>query len=565
MSFQYRVLVSDASGTLRDTYTSADAFLSFDSFDITPGGNCGDATFTALPSAVDIRPRDIVTLQHFTTGWVSVYTGVVVQAGNVRSDDVQEYRCAGLRQRLYETTVLASIIKDGESRFAREDISDPLEKVFQGDVAKMVWEALDDLTLPGGVTFAETNAPELGFELGVRYPNLESVGELLDALAETVGEFIVPAGEPYEYDGVTFTEGQTLPAVAWGVNADGELFFRRPLTAAVVVSESTPGVQVEWDATVAEDVINGVRLVYANAYDLGLFERALVFNPETRFRSELQPEPLPIARTFVSDASVPDGERSWLVHVLEDPFPLMVRDDEITAWSFGHWTNDLNVIDGDPDTWADSTATGWSHSLYVGYNFGEDTGAGREGILRVRYKSPNGPLPFVLTISPFFQNTITLFGELPEVTDEPATVALVAATPRIYEEVYDPSANARFLDIFGRAGAQVFNVDWFRPDVDAGGTRSALFAQTLERAARTNASTVTVQGFKAAADTLSLQPVAGGSVLAAVARTSYVITTDAGAQTVYHVDQGFDASEETQRVLLERLARRAVRVGGRSR
>jgi len=246
MSVQWKILVWEPDGTPRNDVTVADAVFSLESFSVSPAGSCQEANWMMLPSAVNVRARDIIQLQTSAGGaWTPRFKGTVVMAGNPRSSEVQSYRAVGLKQRFYERVCTQA-------------------RVPGGDVATgMAANAYLGLPTLVGVN-PGLNAPAVTFQLGDRFPALESYGELFDALAATVGQFIVPAGTSYVYDGVTYTAGQTVPAVEWGVDATGQAFFRRPHAAAVNVSEVDTNARVEWVPTNAENVVDAPVLVYAS-------------------------------------------------------------------------------------------------------------------------------------------------------------------------------------------------------------------------------------------------------------------------------------------------------------
>jgi hypothetical protein len=560
MSFSYRVVVQTPSGSAKATYDSTDKIVELNSFDVTGAGDCGEAQFTVVYDNVAIDARDIVTVETTTvpnpttSDFVPMYAGIVVQAPNDKSDDQQTVRCVGLRQRLYEVPVTSFILLDGQNRTS-----------FTGDVAKMVWEAVAALTLPAGITFSTGDAPVTGFQLGTRYPNRESLGALLDALALTVGEFIVPTGETYTYDSVTFNAGATVPAVTWGVNADGELFFRRSLTTAAVVDESDTDTDVVWDAVNAEEVVNSVDVVYGTAYDLRFVDRTYVFDSTTAkaVNQEFNPEPLPLIRTFELSGVTAANRASKRV-LATDPLALMTQNTDIEASAGADWSNPTNVLDNSTSTYAEATATS-GDLLIVGRDLLTLDGNTSEGIVLIRYETLN-PLPFRYQYNNTFALTpvCDIIGELPPTeTGVIALVGLLISTPRIFEEPYTPTTTGAFF-FEATLGARIYTVQFFQPDVDASGTLSRKFAEGFFVEPRLNVSTVRVPGVQPFTNGISITPLVGSAVLGVVERVSYGITTGEGVRTTYHVDQAFSSREAAERVVLERLARRAVQAGGQA-
>jgi len=558
MSFTYRVVVKTPSGASKATYDPTDKLVALSRFDVDAGGNCGEADFTVVYDSVAIDARDVITVESTTVpnptsgDFTPLYTGVVVQAPNPNSEYQQSVRCVGLKQRLYELPVTKALLLDGQDRIS-----------FTGDVAKMVWEAIAALTLPGGITFSTSDAPVLGFQLGTRYPGRESVGALLDALAETVGSFVVPTGGSYSYDGVTFDAGDFVPAVIWGVNADGELFFRRPVISVAVVDESDLDTDIQWTVINAEEVVNSVDLVYGTAYDLSLIERSSVFRSAgVTLRQEIRPEPLPLFRTFDAPG-VTNANRASKRVLAPDPLALMVENTDIEATAGGDWLNPTDVLDGDITTYA--SATGSAGALFVGRDSFFGTGNTNEGIVLIEYSSP-APVAF----SYRFNNTIvlfnaaTIFGTLPATdSNVPILVALLISTPRIYEQKYSPLTTGA-VAISAVNGIRVYRVRYFEPDVDAAGTLSRDFAEGFFVEPKVNVSTVKVAGIQPVVNGISITPLVGGSIAGSVERMSFSITTDEGVRTTYFVDQSFDSDEVAERVVLQRLARRAVRDGGQA-
>jgi len=259
MSLTWRLVVLHADGSSH-VYQAESDVLRLDSFDVTPAGDCGEALLTVLGSSVVLPPRAIVTLETSPDGsvWTPRYRGLVVVAASTRTLQPQTVKLVGLRQRFYELTVEAA-------------------RVSGGDVAAMAHEVLDALTLPFSLSLP-ASFPDTGFQFGDRFPQLETVGAFLDALVEAVPQFVVPVGGSYTYDGVTYGEGEVVPGVEWGVDAAGLVFFRRPASSGVSVSESDAGVGVSWGQVNAESVVNAVRLVYGGPPTINSLSRYQALN-----------------------------------------------------------------------------------------------------------------------------------------------------------------------------------------------------------------------------------------------------------------------------------------------
>jgi hypothetical protein len=226
--------------------------IGFPNFDIDASGNCLTMSFSAVPSLANIRPRDYLTLYRYDAiaeDWVPWWKGVVTIAGTDRSDEPQDYQALGLKQIFYERVLNAN-------RW-------PAPPALSVDAAS-VPSITTDITAIPGVTVDGTSFPTLGFSLGVALPGRETFGDFLDARARLVGQFVVPTGETYEYDGVTFSAGDVVPEVRWGVDATGRFFFRRVGVndaPTLTLDEDDPEVRVDWSPFISEGKSNSFTFV----------------------------------------------------------------------------------------------------------------------------------------------------------------------------------------------------------------------------------------------------------------------------------------------------------------
>lgn len=551
MSFAYRIKVHNQSGTLRDTFTPSDKLGDLGQFDVDSLGVCGDASFSILPTAVEINPRDIVLLETSNDGgstYSPLYLGMVVETPNPRSDSLGAVRCVGLKQRFYEIVIDIGFI-DG------------------GDVATMFADGVAGISRPAGaggvVSFSSSDAPTLTFELGDRYPKYETFGNFADELARTVGAFVVPTGNTYVYDGETFSAGSEVPLVRWGVRADNSLIFRRDVTAPLSFAESDIDVDITWLNAQAEEVVNSVNLIYATQFDLDLM---------TSMRDKDQsgiffPAAHPIARTFdsIDVVSFTNINRVSRNVTIKDPLLFMTQIPLTLNQTVGSWTDIPDALDDNPSTYAESG--GAINDLYAVEEYGQ-------GILVIRYASP-----YPLRVTMFVRTTgFVLVGilvaVLPRTLDinSPSTVALLIAEPQVnksYTPAPWPFLSLAVIEPNEPTGSLKFRlhlIQAFVPDVDVGTTnRDALLAETFFTKTLINASTVRVTGIETTAAKATIDPLVGSALNVAIERVSYSITREGGAQTTYYVDQAFPAGEEAEKVLLERLARRAVAEGGARR
>jgi hypothetical protein len=550
MSFTYRVTISEPDGTQRGVYTPSDELGELGEFEILPGGICGDGQFSLLRSAIQVELRDLVLVETSDDGttFTSLYLGVVVEAPNSRSDELGLVRCVGLKQRLYETTVQESVL-------------------FEDDVAQLFRDALSGLTLPQGITFTNANAPLTDFTAGTRYPKYESVGALADALAEQVGSFIVPTATTYTYDSVVFNAGDVVPPVVWGVTAAGALVWRRPLGSALAVDETDVDTRIEWLPIEAESFVNRVNVIYATAFDLDLFDFVTITGTAGVGTQHL-PDPLPIVRTF-SATGVTNATASAINALAPEPLTLMTQSPTLGYDTFVAWTNPDNMVDNNPATFAVKLGGGaveFQNSSTSGSTTGIGDGFG-QGVFVLQYSSL-APIDFELSVvNPFFPTAVlTYFGQLPATLslDVTTRVGLLVATPKELNAEGLPFGLSSSIYLETNDDVRIYLAQAFRPDVDNGGTRDATFAEAFFTQPKDAVSNVRITGINAIAPTVTITPLVSGAVTASVERVGYSITTDGGAQTVYYVDQAFAANEEAQRVVLERLARRAVREGGQA-
>lgn len=178
----WRLIYRFPNGLTGETITTNISEL--ERFDRTPDGNCVEARF--IGKDIGIRARDLVTLEVDTgLGFEPVWTGYAETPGAVNDlHNPAAFLLVGLKQRFFEI-----------------EFEEPA--LFGDDVGQMVRGLITQPKYrPAGVIYDEANIPNFNANMGDRYYTGESVGEIFDALAEAVG-------------------------AVWGVNAQGEFFFRR--------------------------------------------------------------------------------------------------------------------------------------------------------------------------------------------------------------------------------------------------------------------------------------------------------------------------------------------------
>lgn len=552
MDWQLLIYQQDAT-TLRATLTAADEVARLDSFTISPQGDCGDGVFTALPSAVAIEPRDIVVVEVDTTGSMeAIYKGVVTVCGNPRSDDAQAYRVVGIRQRMYEQVVLDA-------------------SVTGGDVAAMVRQVLSNSSnLPAGVTYTATDVPDLGFELGNRYPAYETVGDFLDAMMATVGRFIVPSGSSYTYDGTTYAPGDVVPAVTWGVRADGSIYFRRPAaTSAIAASELDARTLVTWNEINAEAAVTDNVLIYLAAFDLTHF---IAVNwrsgsGDSAHNSSDPPTMVPVARwngEAYTTAISGDDEALIQRAVVPNPLDYMLSAPGGTPAETG-WNGTANTRDGDLATFNQQTTTSGLSELRV-LNI-----PASDGLLRLRYSADgaggtNALWQLAVRIKASSTDYVEMVYEVPDSAGGVTDLWLPVGVITDYSGTL-PFTGAAAIDLWvrgGTSGFRIYEIQFWVPDGDLGGTAGALYAEGITRPIPSEVASVAYDGRGQLAAWMNLETTTG-TITLPLERIEYGISTEQGITTTYYAGQAYPSDLETQRVILDRLARRAVAEGGRRR
>ena len=544
----WRMLVTTPAGGTRDSITPADAIESLPSFSVDAVGSCLEGEFIARADSVGVRPRDVITLEtsEDESTWAARYRGVVVQAGNQRSPDLQSYRVVGLRERFYEIPLTA-------------------RSITGADVAAMVDSVLGGMTLPEGVTYNAADAPTTHFQLGARYPQLESVGDFLDALAESVGAFTVPTGESYTYDGRTYYAGEVVPRVMWGVRADGAFVFRRPQAAPVTVSEAATTADVEWLEVSAEDTADRVTLVYASEYngtpDIQVYgvawgnSYAIPFDP---------PIGQPIYREFGSG-----DYHSTRVIPLDAPLDAMAKV-AVTLVSSSDIDSVSNATDDKDGTHASATNDAATGTWVVEH---------QEAVLELVFQKGHADSEMwflVLWQDPapdnYWRVAYWLRLEGLRSTEKqwlylPLLLPVrVTTSPSTWRDEFRVSV---LMNNNSGSPDRVYEIRAYVPDCDTNplaqppgspyGTVSERLAASLTRPVREHPGVITLHELSPVTQTVDLKPITGSAMSVDVARTEYAITTTEGVSTRYHLEHEYPAEQLSERVVLERLARRATK------
>ncbi len=575
MSITWRLVVLHDGGSSH-VYQAESDVLSLDSFDVTPAGDCGEALLTVLGSSVVLPPRAIVTLETSPDGiaWTPRYRGLVVVAASARTLQPQTVKLVGLRQRFYEVTVT-------EPRVAGDDIAEMAFQVLDS-VAMPAGVTLNPKTsflLPGGGSFEEhEDMPPTGFQLGDRYPQLESVGELLDALAETAPRFVVPPGETYEYGGVTYAEGDVVPPVEWGVRADGVVFFARADPSTVSVDEAAAGVRVEWGQLNAEQVYDQVRIIYDAPIRSGDLDSYNVRAQQDvgGFRRDKPPASfLPIHDVAVPASGA--GAPTELRRAVTPPLDLMqpLAPNSTTKSSSLTVTNPGNAWDGNPATFASFSGSSFMGKLYYRWlctpaafpaGLRARSGVwvfdaliqsiGAEWTLSVFLESGDGTFPL---------NDIGFTYRFPAMFDQRLRVELPIVPHVTNREDRLLQAGCSWSTGASDPTMLVYESRYYVPDVTLPDSVSAAFGRALLREPEQEVADVTLYDLAPLRTSVAITPTTGATVTIPVELIEYRVTTSEGVTTTYHAGQRFAGELESQRVVLERLAQRAAARRERSR
>jgi len=205
-------------------------------FPVGGDGDCLEANFLGK-TTLGLVGRSIVTLEVNNGSWIPIWKGLNTTVVDPRSKKLERYQLIGLKQRYYEIFIDEPFIEAG-----------PIHTMVTSILSQAKYQ-------PAGVT--GVSVPVLGFSEGRRYPNKESIGTFLDYMASRLGGFIVPTATTYVYNGTTYTAGQYVPPVTWGVLASGIVFFARSQIERAYV-DGVGGVTVDYSTASAEGVVSKV-------------------------------------------------------------------------------------------------------------------------------------------------------------------------------------------------------------------------------------------------------------------------------------------------------------------
>jgi hypothetical protein len=550
LSFEARVFLINVDGD-GITIDTSNGLFSIDDYSKTPDGNCTEATFRCVPKNAQfpITPRSVLFIQtrpNSTTSFTTVWRGIIVLAGNPRSDKVEVFRAVGLKERFYETLLT----------------KDPVIK--SADVAVMAEQVIDGFAraqnrgLSFGGLSGTKDIPTVNFTFGDRFPLLESSGAALDALAASVGSFIVPTGDTYAYDGVTYTAGQVVPKMTWGVRGDGSIFFKRLAPNAVSVDETDLNVDVTYPALSGEELVDAPVLVYYPGVDPAQFTSNRLQNTSGLFTA-IEPVYYPICVRPTQTRANGSGQRRVQIPNPDD-YIVSIRSQ---IYSETGPTTDM--LDGNPATFGQlNSATSINYLLNT-------VEAGIVLRMDIEYGNTSG---FRGRIDVFvggagarsFNSFFTLQPQDSFVRRQLDFVFPVPLQWFLANNVdfgTDPigyGINGFYIDGPNGSGG-VVNIYDIRPFAVRTSTDNSVALQLQSLYAMEPAEAVTT--VKLFSDEplhtqVDLTPVGGGLIEVPVERVQYSVTTAEGVTTTYHAGQPFDGQLVSERVVLEGLARRAV-------
>jgi hypothetical protein len=311
--------------TLRATYTqAAPGGISAGGFawENEGNGNCVQMEFEAVPTQVDIQPRDIVQL---LVDGVESFAGVVERPPQYKPYPLK-FNAVGLKKLLEGVGPLArrygalanaglAITGTAGGTLNRDGYRVDLHPAITYDAAKI------SSTLPALATWNSGSAGE-------------SLAQILDALAGAANS--------------------SSGAVQWGVGADMKLFFGVPSTTPTVLTYAASG----WDRlpVVASDTVSRVAIVLSSKNGQVVYSKlAPSFQTLPNIPEFLDPI---IYKTpsdsnhvlYNQEKTFPTGNQDWFEETYN------VGTGVFSPASGTNMTNEANAYDGNSTTYANNTA-----------------------------------------------------------------------------------------------------------------------------------------------------------------------------------------------------------------
>jgi hypothetical protein len=235
----WRIQHLNPVGVLQNIIEDPAPVAQFNSLRSRGDGSCEEGSITALVSSLGIQSRDIVVVEvsEDQTNYVPIYSGVVTAPGSKRSTELSQIGMVGLSKRLTEVAV-------DEQVYAEQDL---------GTMVRLIASEF----LPAGVIYDVSQVPVVNFTVGELRTQYQLLADVLDQLALTAPGFVVPASQTYTYDGVTYSEFETVPPISWGVTADRKFFFKR-VRGSQTLNETSDDIDVEYETPSSEDICTKV-------------------------------------------------------------------------------------------------------------------------------------------------------------------------------------------------------------------------------------------------------------------------------------------------------------------
>ncbi|WP_407572145.1 hypothetical protein [Deinococcus altitudinis] len=193
-------------------------------------GNCQECTFSGLALALDIAPRDRVSVEWSEDSgatWRRRYTGIAVKSGSPQNPGTSGYKLVGLMKKMEEA--------EARTTLAKGDLGDQVQQLVTDTFASGQWANLINPTIVRQGVPAVTS--------GAIIPNFQPVSVVLK-------EKLCPR----------------LLKSRVAVNADCQVLFGIP-TGTLLIDEATPGVQVEWQEIGSEELLTDVRFQWSTGLD----------------------------------------------------------------------------------------------------------------------------------------------------------------------------------------------------------------------------------------------------------------------------------------------------------
>lgn len=547
-------------------------------------GSCIEGTFKGKASALQIEPRSVVSFTSVhDAGPLELFKGYVTKNPTENEPEIHEYRMVGLDSRYDEVIVGKNVLVGVETPGFYEG----------GDLASVALAILADYRAQVlGVNTALDVPSPLGFELGIRIPRYETVKEALDALAESAPELLVSTTS-YTYDGITYTNGDLVPAVSWGVRADGSLFFKRAV-GSIALNESNPGTRVKWLDIDSEEVVTRTVLVYDVSGDSDDVKTRSGYYKEYEYttslvttREEVHRYDYPITAYEDVEHSVYQATKVIPFSVLANGFASKEATPRTSTVSSGLVVNPDNAFDNDMWTYSNNAESSLATGRTYGWRFreiGESISTGEIEAsasnwpigVEISYSNTSHPrdIETGIQIDAEYRNKATAASgtrytshksflrkriAIPESSEQQRT-AIVMFTPSVHHNnPVEFDLYIGFSGFFLAGEGDVTRIHELRL-LYLDNDRLKDVGQAYIRKPASNPAEITVyKKFVPPAPVVSLVRRNGGTVNVPAASYEYIMDAEDGLRTVISLDQDLDADASAQRSLLNKKNDKTLR------